>query len=150
MAKIYESKRDAWIVVLIWIGVLMCLFGVAAQLASPATPVLKVVTAIIAFFAVGFMLWALYGIRYTLTDAALMIRCGPFRYRVPLDRIDSVRPTRNPLSSPAASLDRLRIEWNKGRKRIMVSPLKKKEFMRDLERRCAQLRADGDNLISTD
>ncbi len=150
MAKIYESKRDAWIIVLIWIGVLMCLFGVAAQLASSATLVLKVVTAIIALLAVGFMLWTLYGIRYTLTDAALMIRCGPFRYRVPLDRIESVRPTRNPLSSPAASLDRLRIEWNKGRRRIMVSPLQKKEFMRDLERRCAQLRADGDNLISTD
>ena len=95
-----------------------------------------------------FMLWVLYGISYTLTDDELQIRCGPFRYRVPLAEIDSVGPSRNPLSSPAASLDRLLIKWRGGRKRILISPDRKADFLRQLDQRCEQLSRQGDELVS--
>jgi hypothetical protein len=45
-----------------------------------------------------------------------------------------VVPTRNPLSSPALSLDRLRIEYGQGRA-IMISPADKGPFLRALEER---------------
>jgi len=51
------------------------------------------------------------------------------------------------LSSPAASLDRLLIKWNDERKRILISPSRKADFLRELDRRCAQLKPEGDGLV---
>lgn len=139
MNPIFESKRDGWIVALIWAGALMSAFAAVDQIDSPMSVLFAA--------AAGFMLWVLYGIRYTLTDEHLLVRCGPFRSRVPLAEIDSVTPSRNPLSSPAASLDRLLIRWASERRRILVSPADKAGFLRELDRRCPQLRLDGERLV---
>jgi hypothetical protein len=72
--------------------------------------------------------------RYTLTESELRIVSGPFRWRIPLQEIRSVTPTRNPLSSPALSLDRLRIEYGNGNW-IMVSPRDKERFLKELQTR---------------
>ena len=147
MTAVYESKRDAWIAALIWVGALCAGYIGFAQFQTP-TPLLRRVAMLGLLVSVaGFMLWVLYRTDYTLTDEILLIRCGPFRYRVPLAEIDSVRPSRNPLSSPACSLDRLLIKWNGERKRILISPSTKSDFLRELGRRCAQLRPEGEGLV---
>lgn len=51
--------------------------------------------------------------RYTLTADALLVRSSIFRWRVPLATIERVYPTRNPLSSPALSLNRLAIRYGR-------------------------------------
>jgi hypothetical protein len=58
----------------------------------------------------AFPLWILGSTSYTLTSSHLLVRSGPFRWLIPLDSIQSIMPTRDPLSSPALSIDRLRIE----------------------------------------
>jgi hypothetical protein len=58
----------------------------------------------------------------------LRVACGPFRWKVPIDSIEKVEATRSPLSSPALSLDRLRINY--GKRRIMVSPSDRAGFLR--------------------
>ena len=75
----------------------------------------------------------------------LDIRSGPFRFRVPLGEVISVEPSRNPLSSPACSLDRLLIRY--GRRQIMVSPKDRLAFLDALARRGSQLVRDGDRVI---
>jgi len=62
----------------------------------------------------------------------LLVRSGPFRWRVPIADIVRITPTTNALSSPALSLDRLRIEYGRG-SAIMISPRDKDQFLRDLE-----------------
>ena len=59
----------------------------------------------------AFQLHALYSVAYTLDASDLRIRASFFRWRVPLADIESIEPTRNPLSSPACSLDRLLIRY---------------------------------------
>lgn len=145
MDTVFESKRDALIVVLIWAGALTCLYAAVVQFQLETTPLNAFMVLLFAAAAVV-ILWVLYGIRYTLTTERLLIRCGPLRYRVSLAAIDSVQPSRNPLSSPAASLDRLLIEWNDRRRKILISPTPKAEFLRELNARCPQLRVDGDGL----
>ena len=143
----FESKRDAWIVILIWVGALLSMFGAIVQFTSAAPFLLR--TAMLMFLgsAAAFILWMLHSIDYTLTEENLLIRCGPFRYRVPLPEIDSVRPSRNPLSGPACSLDRLLIKWNDERKRILISPSRKTDFLRELDKRCSQLKPEGSDLV---
>ena len=147
MTTVFESKRDAWLVLIIWVGALVSAYAGFAQLDSAASLLVRAVVLVILLAAAGFMLWVLYGTDYTLADDTLLIRCGPFRYRVPLAAIDSVDPSRNPLSSPACSLDRLLVKWNDGRRRILISPSRRADFLRDLGRRCPQLEAEGDGLV---
>jgi hypothetical protein len=147
MAMVFESKRDWWIVALIWFGVVLSALGALVMLIGPASFLFRALMLVVLIGAAGFSLWVFYRTDYTLTDETLLIRCGPFHYRVPLAEIDLVKPSRNPLSSPACSLDRLLIKWDDESKRILISPSRKADFLRELDRRCAQLKLDGDRLV---
>jgi hypothetical protein len=147
MSIVFKSKRDGWIVAVIWAGALLSVVGGVAQLSSTAPLAFRFAMLVLLISAAAFMLWVLYSTYYTLTDEHLLIHCGPFRYCVPLAEIDMVKPSRNPLSSPAGSLDRLLIKWNKERKRILISPSRKTDFLRELDSRCAQLTPEGDRLV---
>lgn len=147
MTKTFRSKRDLWIFVLVWAGMLIAIFGAVMQFRSGAPLLQRILVLGLSVFVVGFVLSLLHNISYTLSDKDLLIRCGPFRQIVPLAAIDLVKPSRNPLSSPAASLDRLLIKWNEKRKRILISPQNKSEFMNEIDRRCNHLARVGDELV---
>src|SRR5258707_12255527 len=88
--------------------------------------------------------------RYEVTSTDLIVRCGPFRTIVPLDTIVEVFPTNNPLSAPAPSLDRLRINYRKktGRKWFtLISPKDKEGFVRDLASAAPRLRNVGNGPV---
>lgn len=147
MTQIFRSKRDLWIVVLIWAGMLMVVFAAVAQFRGDAPLVQRALILGVSIIVVAFVLSMLYSIRYVLDDERLRVNCGPIRYSIPLSAIDHVKPSRNPLSSPAASLDRLLIKWDGGRKRILISPENKMAFMEDLKKRCAHLARVGDEIV---
>jgi hypothetical protein len=89
----------------------------------------------------------LFPMTYGVTDTHLIIRHGLVRQRIELAKITSVEPTRNPLSSPALSLDRLRITFGTGFfKKVMISPAAKKEFLVELALRARLVRKD-DGLV---
>ena len=146
----FESKRDAWLVAVLWGAVLVCVWSGVQQFSTSAPLLARLATLGGLMAVAGFMLWVLYGTTYELMSGELLIRCGPFRLRVPLKEIRSVRPTRNPLSSPACSLDRLAIRWGPRRKRVMISPEEKSAFLRALQERCPQLESDGQGLAKRD
>lgn len=101
----------------------------------------------------GAMLWVLivyagvvFPLRYGIGNGCLTIRYGLCRQRVPLESIRKVSPTRNPLSSPALSLDRLEIRFGDGFfKAVMISPDERAEFLRHLAS-ASGLSQDGDRL----
>lgn len=125
MATVYKSKTDVWIAAIFVFAIAGSLFGVAAVL-STAGPWWSVVVSV----SLGVLLpsWLLFGTTYRLESGQLLVRSGPFKWRVPVASITSIAPTRNPLSSPALSLDRLRIEYARGQV-IMISPRNKDMFL---------------------
>ncbi|MFQ5515779.1 MAG: PH domain-containing protein [Myxococcota bacterium] len=142
----FASKRDAWIAAVLWGGALMTGIGGFSQLSSDAPAGTRGLVFLALVAAAGFMLWVLYGTSYTFVEGQLLIRSGPFRFRVPLSAIDSVTPSRNPLSSPACSLDRLLIKWADGRRRILISPDPRAAFLHALSERCPHLTPEGSGL----
>ena len=98
------------------------------------SPRLALALAPLLLLSVGLPVWLIVATNYTLSVAALDVRCGPFVWRVPLREIRSITPTRNPLSSPALSLDRLRIAFGQS-KSIMISPRDKERFLKELRNR---------------
>jgi hypothetical protein len=128
----FNSKIDLWLLILLLTAVTVCLWVIGDNWQGIAGGNWLLILPL----AVGIFLplWVLISLRYFLSEQTLRIRCGPFNWRVPINEITAVTPTRNPLSSPALSLDRLLIEYGQGRA-IMISPEPRAEFLRQLEYR---------------
>ena len=147
MKKSYATKKDGWLVALLWAAVLVML-GAAWNLWNAPLPfAFRLFMSVLLALSAAFVLWVLYGTRYTLTDSALVIRSGPFGWLLPLDSITEVFPTRNPVSSPACSLDRLHIRYGTGRSDLMISPEDKASFLQDLAARSSGLKVDRDRVL---
>ncbi len=141
--KTYPSKCDAWLVaVLAAAGLLSLWVTVGTFLESPGPGI----AGLALFLATAaFVVWIFTRTFYVLTATDLLIRSGPFRWSIPLANIQRVHPTRNPLSSPALSLDRLEIRHAFGA--IMISPEDKRRFLEDLVERTPGLALDGDGAV---
>jgi len=144
----FPSKRDWWIVLLIWVGVLVSVIGgMVPVFLEEGTLGTKILVAGVCLGMDALMLWVLYGTGYTITSDQLLIRCGPFTFPVPLNEINAVTPTRNPLSSPACSLDRLKIAYSDSMRSIMISPKDKPEFLSTIVQRCPTLMVLNDQVM---
>lgn len=90
-------------------------------------------------FVVGVVvpLWLIRATYYVLDGQRLAIRCGPFRWSIPLEKIQSVKRTRSMLSGPALSLDRVQIRYGRFGMfgSVLISPEQRDRFLADLETR---------------
>jgi hypothetical protein len=80
--------------------------------------------------ALFFEAWTFSTVEYRIERGELHIRAAFLKWNIPIRDIESVTPTRSPLSSPALSLDRLRIKHANGE--ILVSPEKAHRFIEAL------------------
>lgn len=135
---LFSSKIDLWLLVLLLALPAGC-FVAVVQLWDQLSGALWWVLAILAVAAIV-PLWLLVSTRYSMSENELFVRCGPFKWTVPIAEITKIERTRNPLSSPALSLDRLRIDYGPGRS-IMISPEPRKAFLQQLEHRRQQTSA---------
>ena len=81
---------------------------------------------------------------YRIDASVLTIRSGFSRTRIPISQILTVKPSWNPLSSPALSVDRLRID--NLATFILISPKNKKKFINALARQDPDLIVRDDGL----
>jgi membrane protein YdbS with pleckstrin-like domain len=130
MAKrVFRSKVDSWfrvVIVFVIATELGVIVGAAVSVRDPLTTT-GIILGSLAVLAL--LLSVLLNTSYTVDRGVLRARSGPLCWKVPVDQIQSVEMTRSPLSSPALSLDRLRIRYGKGRF-ILVSPADKAGFLR--------------------
>jgi hypothetical protein len=136
MGKIYPSKVDWWIGLILVTVVIGLIVAAVPILAPGGVPRSLGVPMSIGFLAIAaYMAWIPFATDYEIGETELIVRCTFIRWRVPLDAIVEVFPTHNPLSSPACSLDRLRINYLnvRGKSRfVMISPIDKEDFLRNL------------------
>ena len=126
--KRFKSKIDRWLLFLlvaIMVFEVVVMSIAATHVNNPREATVLIIAALAIVALIGSMLISTH---YTVTGNTLRVACGPFRWKVPIDAIQSVEATRNPLSSPALSLDRLRIDY--GKRKILVSPSDRAGFLR--------------------
>lgn len=135
----FTSKVDWWLaVVLVSLPVIAIGSAVAGMLTEDTAGTAVGWIAAVAVLAMyPALLWP---IEYLVTDEQLVIRFGLVRTRVALERLRKVAPSRNPLSSPALSMDRLRIDYRGGF--ALISPADKIGFVRTLQERAPHLEVD--------
>jgi hypothetical protein len=129
----FRSKVDWWLAAVLLISAASSSAAVVI-VSVVESPLLGLAISPLLLLSVGLPVWLLRSTSYTFSDTQLDVRCGPFAWRVPLREIRSVTATRNPLSSPALSLDRLRIDFGR-MSSIMVSPEDQEGFMKELRKR---------------
>ncbi len=130
MATVYRSKIDVWLIVVLAVSIVVSLIT-ALTILLVRSPAAWAVAAFTAIIGAGLPLWLLLSTHYTLGHGQLVVRSGPLKWRIPVAEITSITPTSNLLSSPALSLDRLRIDYGRG-KSVMISPRDKEQFVRDI------------------
>jgi len=141
MKRVFGTKVDAWIAVVIVLGTLVPLVMLT---------VLGIQTHQYGIIPAGLFAPILIGllaipIKYELQADLLLIQSGMIKYRVRYSDIELIEPTRNPLSSPAMSLDRLKIVYGK-RKMILISPNDRMAFLSEIKKR-ADLEGSNDRLV---
>jgi len=135
--QIFASKVDGWLRVVTWAGALVPIGALITLAARGERGALWIIPVLL--IPAALPLWLLWSTDYTFTATDLNIRSGPFGWRVPLAGVRAVSATRSPLSSPALSLDRLRIDYGQSQT-IMVSPADKSGFLEALRARAPMYR----------
>jgi hypothetical protein len=128
----FTSKVDGWLLLALLGGVAVAFVGILAAGRALPWPIALLILTLGCVLPV----WLLVSTNYTLTENELVVRAGPFKWRVPFREVKAVTPTRSASSSPALSLDRLRIEYG-NKQAIMVSPKNREKFLLELEARRA-------------
>jgi len=123
--KIYKSEIDMWLIG-VFIGTLLLPFILAAAFGGPFWPALIICGAVAMF-----IIWLYQATKYIVTPDEITVHAGLYKVNIPLTSIVSVTPSRDPLSSPAFSLNRLEIRYNKD-KRILISPKDRERFLSDI------------------
>jgi hypothetical protein len=143
----FAARRDAWLVGVLSVVTLSMIWLLARLMGSDATLVAKMLLGPVLLAAAAFSLWCLFGTRYQLGPDALLVRVGPFRWRIRLESIVEIHPDRNLLSSAALSYARLRIRVSGGPGDIYVSPRNRQRFLDCMQAACPGLRRDGERLV---
>jgi hypothetical protein len=142
----YPSRVDWWLAALLCLLPLASLGVCLALVLAGQTAALPVGLASV-LLVLGIYVGLVFPMRYGLDSTHLVVRFGLCRQRIPLVEIAEVGPTHNPLSSPALSLDRLRVQYGPGFfKAVMISPADRNGFLDDLAQK-AGLKREGDRLV---
>ena len=142
---VFESKRDAWLVGLLYLAAGAELIGGVFILHGNAPQLVKLTAGSLLIGGVLVILWVLNGTQYMIQRGLLVIHCGPCRYEVPIDEIESVVPSRDSLSAPALSLDRLQVHTPA--RDIQISPADRRGFLAQLAAADPALQVDGERLV---
>lgn len=127
--KRFNSKVDSWLLMILIISLLIDIGAIIFVIVTVPETVVMIAVSVALLLTAILIASILVATYYTVDRTTLKIVSGPLRIRVGLEDINWVRETRNPLSSPALSLDRLMINYGKNRK-VMVSPADKRGFLK--------------------
>jgi hypothetical protein len=117
--KIYRSKIDWWLMLIV--------YGVFVYPIVDGIRMKHYELSLIFAGIVGLISFLFYTTRYKIEGENVVI----WRTKIHIHSIRKVYKTRNPLSSPALSLDRIAIVYNKFDE-VLISPVERDDFIQEL------------------
>jgi hypothetical protein len=127
--KIFKSKIDQALVIVPFVF-FMVVTGFMVYGEERISAIL--VTGGILLSTALFIAYIAHAMRYMINDGILYVQCGIlYRKHLEISRITSIKRTRDPISAPAASLDRLHIAFDT-HSILIVSPAHREAFVQRL------------------
>ena len=133
MKRSFKSAVDSWYYLLIVIIPVTVLVPI---LFAPSETD-RMIGIVIGALAAALPIWLLVSTVYEVDEENLLVRSGPFRWTIRLSDIRTIEPSKSLISSPALSLNRLRIEYG-SYKSILVSPEDQEGFIEAVQNHSAQ------------
>ena len=130
----FRSKKDWWI-----LGFIIAMTGLLLQLlltmyakGSMAQYPVHTLTYVL---TIAVLWWPVWSTQYRIEAEQLVITSLFLTWKIPLSAIQKISPSNNSIASPALSLDRLRIDYQKEDKAkfILISPKDKQAFTQALQ-----------------
>jgi uncharacterized membrane protein YdbT with pleckstrin-like domain len=135
----FPSKKDIWLEIIFWASMIVCLAAAYLAFITGKTSFGEGIFLFIFTIVLPVILiWMWFTTYYVLDNKELVIRSGPYKKRISLEKIISVKKTLNPLSSPALSLKRIEITYEKYGM-ALISPKDRDQFIKMLKERCPQV-----------
>lgn len=110
------SKKDIWFFLIIWglilSMILLYIFG-GEPIGWQLITYKSVPGYIIGAFILTLLLWIWFGTGYKVEGELLKLKIGPFKSKVNINEIKKISRTKNLLTAPALSVDRLEILFGK-------------------------------------
>lgn len=122
----FGSKKDGVFAAIHWGLIIALIFLTALSIWLRFWIIILVLLLTFAFF-----MWTWFTTNYEVQHDTLIVKSGPFRWRIPISSIRRIRKTNNGTSSPALSLDRLEITHTQGS--ILISPDQEQQFLTRLK-----------------
>lgn len=121
---VFKSKVDIWMAIIFIFIPISMIYGVITE---PSAVLLLVTVFIIVLLCILF-----FGTKYVIEKDELIVYGGIYKKRIPIKQIRSLRPSKNPLSAPAMSIDRIEITFDPHIQVILVSPKEREQFVKKL------------------
>ena len=121
---VFNSKID------IWSGAIFALLPIVMIIGAIKEP--DAVAIVVTVLIIVLLAMLFFGTKYVITGDELIIYGGIYKKKIAINQITSLRPTKNPLSAPAMSLDRIEITFNPHMQIALVSPKDKETFVKKL------------------
>ncbi|RKD24350.1 hypothetical protein BEP19_08115 [Ammoniphilus oxalaticus] len=121
----FPSKKDVWLAFVLWGSNVFCVIPLIIEW--------NLYVFLIVMPIVGFICWIWFSTGYTIDGDQLIVQSGPIKKSVDIKSIRKIRETKNPLSAPALSLDRLEIIYGRFGDLALVSPQDKQRFIELLQ-----------------
>lgn len=123
----FESAVGWWYYLIIILVAGSLWFSFVPQIKTgQASPVFAV---LVILLALGLPLWLLFSTFYRVENGILHIRSGPASWKIKVSEIHSAEPSHSLWSSPALSLNRIKLIYGQG-KHILVSPKDHQAFLK--------------------
>ena len=129
----FASKVDGWLIPVMIVAVAGMIWSLVAVMIAEAPWSIRIVVTVATVLVIGLLFAVFTRTHYTVANGELRVVSGPFRRTISLSDITGVEPTRNPMSSPALSMDRLKVSYGK-KKYILISPADKAGFLNAIGR----------------
>ena len=131
--KRYKSKIDFWLIFILILGSIILLQAIYITFQSYT--LYQNLPYLVIYSLIFLLIWLPITTTYYVVDRHFLKVYSLFlKWEIPLESIQTIEQTSNPLSAPALSLDRIRIKYMKNGvcRSIMVSPRNKADFIKSI------------------
>lgn len=143
---VFRSKVDSFFVCILIIGLLILSVPIILPIIIGNPPVAAIVTLVGSFLlCVLFIVWIPLTITYTIDNQHLVVKGGPFKSTIPLNKITKITATSNIFTGHRilSSRDALEVfNHTSFSGSIKVSPKDKKAFLNELQKHSPAIKVD--------
>ena len=113
---VFKSRIDLWIAIPIWILIIVFLRMLYEMIVQ-----ISIIGILVSLTMIVFIGAFWFNTRYEIEDELLIIKFGFIKKTIKIKDIKSIRKTNNPLASPALSIRKIEINYNKY-ETVQISP----------------------------